>query len=83
MDKIKIDRSFIKDIPENDDGTIAKVIIDLAKILNMEVIAEGVENKAQNDFLKANECIQVQGYLYAKPLCEEDLIKFVTEFKRN
>ncbi len=83
VDKIKIDRSFIKDIPENDDGTIAKVIIDLAKILNMEVIAEGVENKAQNEFLKANECIQVQGYLYAKPLCEEDLIKFVNEFKHN
>ncbi len=83
VDKIKIDRSFIKDIPDNDDGTIAKVIIDLAKILNMEVIAEGVENLSQAEFLKANECLQVQGYLYAKPLSEEDLIKFINEFKHN
>lgn len=80
VDKIKIDRSFVKDIPENDDGTIAKVIIDLANILNMEVIAEGVENLNQIKFLKENRCSQVQGYFYSKPLSEDDIIEFIKGF---
>lgn len=83
VDKIKIDRSFIKDIPENDDGTIAKVIIDLAKNLNMEVIAEGVESEAQLQFLKNNECSQVQGYFYSKPVSEAELMGFLYNFNRN
>lgn len=83
VDKIKIDRSFIKDIPENDDGTIAKVIIDLAKNLNMEVIAEGVESEAQLQFLKNNECSQVQGYFYSKPVSEAELMEFLYNFNRN
>ena len=80
VDKIKIDRSFVKDIPENDDGTIAKVIIDLANILNMEVIAEGVENLNQIKFLKENRCSQVQGYFYSKPLNEDDILEFIKGF---
>lgn len=83
VDKIKIDRSFIKDIPENDDGTIARVIIDLAKNLNMEVIAEGVESEDQLQFLKDNECNQAQGYFYAKPVGEEELMKFLYNFNHN
>lgn len=83
VDKIKIDRSFIKDIPDNDDGTIARAIIDLAKNLNMEVIAEGVESEAQLQFLRNNECKQVQGYFYSKPVNEEELVGFLYNFNRN
>lgn len=83
VDKIKIDKSFIKDIPDNDDGTIARVIIDLAKNLNMEVIAEGVESEAQLEFLRNNECNQVQGYFYSKPVGEEELVEFLYNFNHN
>lgn len=83
VNKIKIDRSFIKDIPDNDDGTIARVIIDLAKNLNMEVIAEGVESKDQLEFLRNNECNQVQGYFYSKPVGEEELVEFLYNFNHN
>lgn len=69
VDKLKIDRSFIKDLPQDsEDSAITKTIITLAKNLNLEVIAEGVETQAQDLFLKENGCDSVQGYLYAKPM---------------
>lgn len=77
VDKIKIDRAFIKDIPHKDNGAIARVIIDLARILNIEVIAEGVEEKEHIEFLSANGCPQAQGFLYSKPVPEEDIIDFI------
>ncbi|DAB35184.1 MAG TPA: GGDEF domain-containing protein [Sulfurospirillum sp. UBA12182] len=69
VDKLKIDRSFIKDLPQDsEDSAITKTIITLAKNLNLEVIAEGVETQAQDLFLKENGCDSVQGYFYAKPM---------------
>jgi diguanylate cyclase (GGDEF)-like protein len=69
ISKIKIDREFIKDIPEDkDDEMITKAIIDLAKILNLKVIAEGVETKIQRDFVFENGCDYVQGYYYSPPI---------------
>jgi len=69
IDKLKIDKSFINDIPENsDDSAITKSIISLSQTLNLDVIAEGVETIEQKDFLVANGCINIQGYLYAKPM---------------
>ncbi len=68
IDKLKIDRSFIKDIPKDlDDMEITKTIIAMAKNLNLNVIAEGVETKEQKDFLVQNACHEIQGYLYHKP----------------
>jgi diguanylate cyclase (GGDEF)-like protein/PAS domain S-box-containing protein len=69
VDKLKIDRSFIKDLPQDsEDSAITKTIITLAKNLNLEVIAEGVETQAQELFLQENGCDSVQGYFYAKPM---------------
>ena len=68
MDKLKIDQCFVREIPENDNGAIAKVVIGLAKSLNMKVIAEGVETEEQFEFLKENGCEEIQGYYFGKPL---------------
>ncbi|SFH84098.1 diguanylate cyclase (GGDEF) domain-containing protein [Tindallia magadiensis] len=75
VDKIKIDRSFVKDIPDGDDGTIAKIIIELAESLQMEVVAEGVETKAQEAFLTQEGCRIAQGYYYSKPLSEKEVLQ--------
>ena len=69
VDTIKIDREFIKDIPESEsDMQISSVIIFLAKQLNFTVVAEGVETSEQLVFLKANQCDLAQGYLFSKPI---------------
>jgi len=78
VSKLKIDKSFISDIPDNkDDEIIVKTIIDLAKNLNLEVIAEGIETQAQKEFVFNNGCDYMQGFLYAKPLYKEDFLQFL------
>jgi EAL domain-containing protein (putative c-di-GMP-specific phosphodiesterase class I) len=79
VDKIKIDRSFIKDIPETDNGMIANSIIQLSKNLNLKTIAEGVETKEHIQFLKDNKCTEAQGFYYSKPLSKEALIKYMQQ----
>lgn len=69
IDKLKIDRSFIKDLPDDEEDVgITKAVIALAKSLKLSVIAEGVETKEQKEFLLENGCENIQGYFYAKPL---------------
>ena len=69
MDQIKIDKQFIDGIAENEkDQAIVNTIIQLAKNLGLNVIAEGVETQAQIDFLKAQQCDTVQGFFYHKPM---------------
>jgi diguanylate cyclase (GGDEF)-like protein/PAS domain S-box-containing protein len=78
IDRLKIDRSFIDDVATSQhDATIAKAIISLAHNLNLQVIAEGVETRAQLDFLAANGCDEIQGYLLSRPLEETALRRFV------
>ncbi len=72
IDRLKIDRSFVKDIPaDRDDMAIAATIIAMAHNLDLQVIAEGVEHTAQLDFLCRHRCDEVQGYLYGKPVSAE------------
>lgn len=67
LDKIKIDKSFIKDIPENNSSTIVKTILSMAEEMNLEVVAEGVENQQQIDFLRLHHCQYFQGYFFSMP----------------
>lgn len=77
-DKLKIDRSFVCDIPNNlDDSAIARAIINMAQSLNMKVVAEGVESVQQWDFLAAEGCDFVQGYLLAKPMMADELARLL------
>ncbi|RED52762.1 EAL domain-containing protein [Cohnella lupini] len=74
IQKLKIDRSFIKDITRNeDDRAIVATIIAMAHNLKMDVIAEGVETKEQLDFLMNNGCDDIQGYYFSKPLSSSDV----------
>jgi diguanylate cyclase (GGDEF)-like protein/PAS domain S-box-containing protein len=69
VDALKIDQSFITDLATDaDDALITRTIIDLAHNLRMQVIAEGVESAAQLSFLLHNNCDEMQGYFYSKPL---------------
>jgi EAL domain-containing protein (putative c-di-GMP-specific phosphodiesterase class I) len=71
-DKLKIDRSFVRDIPgDQDDTAITRAIINMSKNLNMQVVAEGVETVEQWQFLAEEGCHQVQGYLLSKPVSAE------------
>ncbi len=79
LDELKIDREFIKNIPEKDDGSIARAITNLGKNLNKEVIAEGVETREQIDFLKRIGCYKIQGYYYSRPLDKSEFIKYACE----
>ncbi len=75
---VKIDRSFIKDIPENEsDIKISKAIINLAHSLDKTVIAEGIETERQLETLKRLDCDYGQGYLFSKPVPDRELEKFI------
>lgn len=78
INKLKIDQSFIKEIPYNDeDISIVKAIIALAQSLNLDLLAEGVETLAQKEFLLANGCKNIQGYYYARPMPSEEMAKHI------
>jgi len=78
INRLKIDRSFIQDIPEDEeDMAIVQAIIALAKSLNLDVIAEGVETEEQKDFLVKNGCKNIQGYYYARPIPADKIMEML------
>ena len=68
LTRLKIDRAFIMNIPQSDDGVIARTMIQLAHNLKLEVLAEGVETQDQLDFLSTNRCDAYQGYFFGRPV---------------
>ena len=78
INKLKIDQSFVRDLPHDDeDVAIVKAIVALAHSLNLELIAEGVETVEQKEFLVKSGCENIQGYLYAKPMPSEQMKMFL------
>ncbi len=78
IDNLKIDRSFITDITsDRDDAEIVETIILMAKNLDINVVAEGVETKEQLEMLKKFGCTEIQGYYYSKPLPLESLVQYL------
>ena len=84
LDKIKIDKSFVQDLlDDDDDATIVRAIIQLGKSLGMQVIAEGVETAEQEAYIIAEGCHEGQGYYYSKPLPTRELAAFLKHAERN
>jgi EAL domain-containing protein (putative c-di-GMP-specific phosphodiesterase class I) len=78
LDRLKIDRAFVLGLPDDvSDCAIARAVIALGHNLNMEILAEGVETQAQNDFLANAGCHVIQGYYYSKPLTADTLLAHV------
>lgn len=76
VDKIKIDQSFVSDIPhDKDDLVLTRTIIAMANNLNLGVIAEGVETQEQADFLLKHKCFEAQGFLYYRPMPANEIEK--------
>ena len=84
LDKIKIDKSFVQDLlDDDDDATIVRAIIQLGKSLGMQVIAEGVETAEQEAYIISEGCHEGQGYYYSKPLPARELAAFLKHSERN
>ena len=74
INKLKIDRSFVMDIPgDADDEAIARAVIGLGRTLNLDIVAEGVERRACAEFLMREGCYNGQGYLWGKPVAESEI----------
>ncbi|WP_447649304.1 putative bifunctional diguanylate cyclase/phosphodiesterase [Pseudomonas abietaniphila] len=84
LDKIKIDKSFVQDlIDDDDDATIVRAIIQLGKSLGMQVIAEGVETTEQEAYIISEGCHEGQGYFYSKPLPARELLAYLKQAQRT
>ena len=78
IDKLKIDIAFVRDIVNNpDDAAIALAIISMAHSLHMQVIAEGVETRAQMAYLRRHRCDQIQGFYFSRALPADQLAEMV------
>ncbi|MDD5400867.1 MAG: EAL domain-containing protein [Sulfurimonas sp.] len=83
IDTLKIDKSFVDDIIDADESgrLLVNTILSMGKSLNLKTVAEGVETKEQYEFLRDNGCDTIQGYYFAKPMCEDDFIALLKEDK--
>ncbi len=80
LDRIKIDRSFVRDIPEDaDDVAIVQAILAMARQLNIRVVAEGVETPAQGRFLRDHRCEEAQGFAFSRPLPADACAAFLAK----
>ncbi len=84
IDTLKIDQSFVRDIPtDSDDAAIAILIITMAHNLELSVVAEGVETAEQMSFLQSKDCDVMQGYLVSRPLPAAQITEFLEKKRRS
>lgn len=84
VDELKIDRSFIMDVPEKQDAcAIVSTIIYLARKLGFHTVAEGIETKEQLEFLRNEQCEQFQGFYFSKPLPASEMTKMLLEQQKQ
>lgn len=76
---LKVDKSLIDHVCQKKGRTLVEQVITLAKLLNMTVVAEGVENKEELEVLKELKCDEVQGFYYARPMPEDEFVQYVNE----
>ncbi|MFZ6816009.1 putative bifunctional diguanylate cyclase/phosphodiesterase [Undibacterium sp. Rencai35W] len=82
--KLKIDRSFVSDLPDDkDDAAIAQAIVSLSNHMDMRVVAEGIETREQAEFLRGLDCTYGQGFLFSKPLPAPQCADFVEQNLRS
>jgi len=79
VDRLKIDRSFVQHITDADDAVIVRAIIALGHNLGLKVLAEGVETEAQLAFLRANDCDEMQGFYFSKPVSAWQMTKLLSK----
>ena len=83
-DRLKIDRSFVQVLNTDTRGArIAELVVPLGRQLGLAVLAEGVETRAQADFLRTLGCDEAQGFLYARPMALDDLMVWLTEHRHT
>ncbi|MCJ2012786.1 putative bifunctional diguanylate cyclase/phosphodiesterase [Methylobacterium sp. J-076] len=78
FDKIKIDRSFIRDIADPDAAAIVRAVVSIGERLSMGIVAEGVETAEQLELVRREGCAQVQGFLFSRPLSPPDARAYIT-----
>ncbi|MBF0647068.1 EAL domain-containing protein [Desulfuromonas acetoxidans] len=84
IDRLKIDRSFVKDLNvDPDDAIIVEAIIALAHGLRLNVVAEGVETSDQFEFMRQRGCDEIQGYVVARPMPADDFLRYLQKSKRQ
>jgi len=81
IDTIKIDRSFVRDLPESsEDKAISEAIINMGKALGLTIVAEGVETIEQDKFLREHACDEIQGFLFSKPVMPQKIVQLLSSF---
>jgi EAL domain-containing protein (putative c-di-GMP-specific phosphodiesterase class I) len=83
LDEVKIDRSFVSELLEDDNNQeMIETIIHIAQVFGLKVVAEGVEMEEQRDFLLQNKCDLLQGYLFSKPVTKDEFEKLYLQSAR-
>ena len=84
ISRLKIDKSFVADLAhDSDDQAIAMAVISLGHKLDLRVIAEGVETEQQREFLRANDCDEMQGYLFSRPVPAHEIARLLADDVRS
>jgi len=82
LHELKVDKSFVLNLPDNfHDAAIVRATVDLAHSLNLDVVAEGVENEEALRMLSGIGCEQAQGYFLSKPVPPKQFLKWVNAFE--